>query len=217
MLSSCDSNEPEEIEPNTFNVSFPANVEYRVYGEANAASINYLSEESIFESVSPELPWSISFVADTLRPLYASVQSVKDSILTVEIWANGELIKSITKDTTLTLSGALAWNADTNPQAVYFFSGGEEGAFGGATVEIATRRGPRTMELPLNDGEIGFREIVDVEPGFASFIKSNYTLTRTGFTCPSNTIGYTNEKNKFYNLASVQSCNGSNTITATIP
>lgn len=91
LLVGCDSgNSESEVE-----LTFPAEIEYRVDGTAELGAIRYYGagEEYVNPGI-PQLPFSHTFTAQRRQLLFLIARALDDGELRIELLANGQTIKS---------------------------------------------------------------------------------------------------------------------------
>ena len=209
LLVGCDSVE-DDPEPPALDIDFPAQVEYRVHGAL--ANISYWSENSEYTREFIVDPWSYSFEADSLRPLYILAQTGSDSLLTVELWINNELHESKQIERDGDSAGILAWYQSLDPKLTFTFSGG----WSAETMTLTAREPGGNHSFTKDDLDPpGFNVLTrsyDAESGFDTFLESTVVQGQT-HRCYSTSISYDG-----YSLAGLSTCeDGYNIIRATLP
>lgn len=211
MFRNDDEPEPRAIP----EISFPAEIEYRVYGIDQA--VNITIDDSLSERITVfgELPWSYSFTADSLRPLYVTTQVQGEVPITLELWIGGELTETQTFSGHENARGIVRWVNDEHPRISYHHT-----APGPSSVSLRTMNGPMSYSAEdmstLGASTLLIGATFDVEHGFDAWIQPTFTPVE-GRECPQYGIGYRSDEGYSYTLALARTCESGYTLRATVP
>ena len=223
LFVGCDvfssSEEPERKPLKAPDITFPVEVEYRVYGtfEDHYGPIDFNDESAKPESAGDTLPWSYSFTLDSPQVLYVNTRGIEGHTITSEIWVNGELYSSLENTIDKEMRSNLVWTYGETLKVRYHISEWIQGGFESGTVSVSTGDGFDSYNLLdyLQSSHTFFTESYDTEPGFTATMHS--TTSYSGDVCYLAYIALEVD-NLFYPMVLKNVCQpGRHTLSATVP
>lgn len=201
------------------NITFPSEVEYRVYGTFTGRynPIDFIDENNNLETIADTLPWTYSFTVDSLRALFINTTGIQGHVITSEIWINGSLYSSLENTGPNEARKNLIWAHGEVAKIRYDLSEWIQGGFESGTVSVNSRDGFDRYNLLdyQRNNHTFFTERYDTEPGFIATMNSTTAYSATG--CYLAFIALELDDHS-YPLVIKNVCNpGRNTLTVTVP
>ena len=219
----CDvfsSSEEPDLKPfEAPSITFPVDIEYRVYGtfDDRYNPISFIDSTGSPETIGDSLPWSYSFSLDAMQPIYVNTAGIEGHQINSEIWINGELYSSLENTGSGEIRSNLIWVRGDNAKVRYDVSESIQGSLDSGTASVNTGEDFESFNLLnyVENGHVFFAERYNTEPGFTATINTSASYSSEG--CYLAGI-FLEVNNLSYPLVTKNVCQpGRNTLSVTMP